>query len=176
MPGSPSRFWQRLIPFFSHPTGLAIDRALVRVFDRSLMGHMYHRAAGMPLRRHLLLRTIHWQTGAIRTVVLPFEKNVGPQGEERILVVGSHGGRPTDAIWSLNLRAHRQVWYRVERQWTFGHARIAQGAEREAIWREITAEGAYLYYEKIAHPRIVPAVVIEPQRRVTRPGEDFASG
>ena len=95
-------------------------------------------------------------------------------GEERMVVVGSHGGRPTDAIWSLNLRAHPLVWYRVARQWHFGRARIAQGAEREAVWREITTEGAYLYYEKTAHPRIIPAVIIEPQRDSVRPKEDFA--
>ncbi len=170
----PSRFWQRMIPVFSHPTGLAIDRALVRVFDVSLMGHMYERAGGMPPRPHLLMKTIHWKTGAIKTIVLPYQESTGPNGEERILVVGSHGGRPTDAIWSLNLRAHPQVWYRVARHWHFGRARIAQGAEREAVWQEITAEGAYLYYEKTAHPRIIPAVIIEPLRDSGRPKEDFA--
>ncbi len=172
---APSRFWQRMIPFFSHPTGLAIDRLLMGVLDRSLMGHMYHRAAGMPLRPHLLLRTIHWKTGRIRTVVLPYQKSRDPGGEERILVVGSHGGRPTDAIWSLNLRAHPQVWFRVERRWHFGRAHIAQGAERESVWKEITAEGAYRHYEKAAHPRIIPAVVIEPLVDPKRPREDMAA-
>ena len=71
MPAPPSRFWQRMIPVFSHPTGLAIDRWLVRIFDRSLMGHMYHRAAGTTLRPHMLLKTIHWKTGRVRTIVLP---------------------------------------------------------------------------------------------------------
>ena len=163
-----------MIPLFSHPTGLAIDRALVRVFDASLMGHMYQRAGGMPLRRHLLMKTIHWKTGAIRMVVLPYQESTGPKGEQRILVVGSHGGRATDAIWSLNLRAHPQVWYRVARRWQFGRARIAQGSEREAVWREITADGAYRHYEKTAQPRIIPAVIIEPLRDSARPKEDFA--
>ncbi len=171
---APSRFWQRMIPLFSHPTGLAIDRMLVRLFDRSLMGHMYHRAAGMPLRPHLLLRTIHWKTGRIRTVVLPYQESRGPGGEERILVVGSHGGRPTDAIWSLNLRAHPEVWFRAGRRWRFGRAWIAQGAEREAVWKQVTAGGAYLFYEKPAHPRVIPAIVIEPLRGAERPSEDFA--
>ncbi len=145
----------------------------MRVLDRSLMGHMYHRAGGMPLRPHLLLRTIHWKTGRIRTVVLPYQKSRRPGGEERILVVGSHGGRPTDPIWCLNLRVHPQVWFRVDRQWRFGRARIAQGAERESLWKEITAEGAYRFYEKAAHPRIIPAVVIEPLGDAERPSEDF---
>lgn len=171
----PSRFWQRMIPWFSHPMGLAIDRVLVRILDRSLMGHMYHRAAGMPLRPHLLLRTVHWKTGAARTIVLPYQSSRGPNGEERLLVVASHGGRPTDPIWCLNLRAHPLVWYRAQRQWTVGRARIAQGAEREAVWKEITAEGAYRHYEKAAHPRIIPAVVIEPLVDPKRPCEDMAA-
>ena len=170
---APSRFWQSMIPLFSHPTGLAVDRLLMRVLDRSLMGHMYHRAGGMPLRPHLLLRTIHWKTGRIRTVVLPYQRSRGPGDEEWILVVGSHGGRPTDAIWSLNLRVHPQVWFRVDRLWRFGRARVAQGAERESLWKQITAEGAYLFYEKPAHPRIIPAVVMEPIADVERPREDF---
>jgi deazaflavin-dependent oxidoreductase (nitroreductase family) len=164
-----------MIPLFSHPTGLAIDRVLVRLFDRSLMGHMYHRAGGMPLRPHLLLRTIHWKTGRIRSVVLPYQESRGPAGEEWILVVGSHGGRPSDAVWSLNLRVHPEVWFRVGRRWRFGRARVTQGAEREAVWKQVTAGGAYLFYEKPASPRIIPAVVLELAGTPERPREDFAA-
>ena len=35
-------------------------------------------------------------------------------------------------------------------------------------------EGACLYYEKAAHPRVIPAVIIEPLREPVRPKEDFA--
>jgi deazaflavin-dependent oxidoreductase (nitroreductase family) len=168
----PSRFYRRLIPWISNPRGLAVDRWLVRATARSLMGHAYHRAGGYPLRPHLLLTTIHWRTGTRRTVVLPYSEDGG-----RYLVVGSHGGRPTDPIWALNVRAHPEVWVRPrDRRWRFARAHVAQGAERERLWAEITAAGAYHYYQRAAHPRLLPVVVLAPAdlASAARPAEDRA--
>ena len=111
----------------------------------------------------------------MRTIVLPYQRSRGPNGAERLLVVAAPGGRPTDPFGCWNLRAYPLVWYRAQRQWTFGRARIAQGAEREAVWKEITAAGAYRHYQKAAHPRIIPAVVIEPRVDHQRPREDMAA-
>jgi deazaflavin-dependent oxidoreductase (nitroreductase family) len=154
----PSRFYRRLIPWISNPRGLAVDRWLVRATGHSLMGRAYLRAGGFPLRPHLLLTTIHWRTGARRTVVLPYSED-----GDRYLVVGSHGGRPTDPIWALNVREHPEVWVRPrDRRWRFARAHVAQAGERERLWRAITAEGAYRYYERVAHPRVIPVVVVAP--------------
>lgn len=172
-PRPPSRFWQRMIPFFAHPTGLAIDRVLMRMFNTSLMGRMFLRAGGFPIRPHLLLRTIHWKTGVLRTVVLPFQRLEDDEGRERFVVIGSLAGRPRDPVWVLNVRAHPEVWFRVDRRWYFGHARIAAGEEREAVWSEVTADGAYIGYQKMARPRQLPLVVLEPLRNPTRPREDL---
>jgi deazaflavin-dependent oxidoreductase (nitroreductase family) len=104
--------------------------------------------------------------------VLPYDED-----GDRYLVVGSHGGRPTDPIWALNVRAHPEVRVRpADRRWRFARAHVAQGAERERLWRAITVQGAYRYYERAAHPRVIPVVVVEPvdPRAARRPGEDRA--
>jgi len=171
---APSPFYRRLIPWISNPRGLAVDRWLVRATGRSLMGHAYLRAGGFELRPHLLLETIHWRTGQRRTVVLPYQ-----QDGERYLVVGSHGGRPTDPIWVHNLRAHPEVWVRPrDRRWRFARAHVAQGDERRRLWAAITSAGAYLGYERAARPRVIPVVVVAPVDPATaiRPCEDCDPG
>ena len=166
-----SKLYRRLVPLVSNPAGLALDRCLVRATGHSLVGRVYLRAGGYALRPHLLLTTIHWKTGALRTVVLPYSEDGG-----RYLVVGSHGGRPTDPVWARNVRAHAEVWLRPpDRRWRFARAHVAQGEERERLWRGITAEGAYRYYERLAHPRVIPVVVLEPSDpAAARPPEDRA--
>jgi deazaflavin-dependent oxidoreductase (nitroreductase family) len=104
--------------------------------------------------------------------VLPYSEDAS-----RYLVVGSHGGRPTDPIWALNVRAHPTVWVRpADRRWRLAKAHVAQGEERERLWREITADGSYLYYAKHSQPRVIPIVVIEPVEPAAarRPREDLA--
>jgi len=168
----PSRFWRRVIPIVSNPTGLAVDRLLVSATGESLVGRAYLRAGGYPVRPHLLLETAHWRSGRRRSVVLPYGEDGG-----RFVVVGSHGGRPTDPIWALNVRAHPWVWVRPrDRRWRFARAHVAQGEERERLWRAITAEGAYRLYERHAHPRQIPVVVIAPADAAgaVRPSEDRA--
>ena len=169
----PSRFYRRLIPLVSNPPALALDRWLVRASGHSLVGRVYLRAGGYALRPHLLLTTIHWRSGARRTVVLPYSED-----GDRYLVVGSHGGRPTDPIWALNVREHPEVWVRPrDRRWRFARAHVAQGEERERLWHAITAEGAYRYYERAAHPRVIPVVVVAPAdpTAARRPLEDRAA-
>ena len=171
---TPSHFWRRVIPWISHPTGLAVDRWLVRATGHSLMGRAYLRAGGYPVRPHLLLETQHWRSGTRRTVVLPYFEDEG-----RYLVVGSHGGRPTDPIWALNVRAHPAVWVRAaDRRWRFARAHVARGDERARLWSRITADGSYLHYAKHARPREIPVVVIDPgaARSAERPAEDRSDG
>jgi deazaflavin-dependent oxidoreductase (nitroreductase family) len=161
-----------MIPIVSNPRGLAVDRWLVRATGHSLIGRAYLRAGGYPVRPHLLLETAHWRSGVRRSVVLPYGEDGG-----RFVVVGSHGGRPTDPVWALNLRAHPEVWVRPrDRRWRFARAHVAQGAERERLWAEITREGAYRLYERHAHPRRIPIVVIVPvdPAGAPRPREDRA--
>jgi deazaflavin-dependent oxidoreductase (nitroreductase family) len=84
------------------------------------------------------------------------------------LVVGSHGGRPTDAIWAKNLRAHPEVELQIGWRRFPATAAEVSGDERERVWKIVTGDGAYIGYATIAHPRIIPVFALT--RRSNRAG------
>lgn len=147
----------RLALLFSNPLGLRLDRGLVAATGFSLINQFYARAGGFTPRPCLLLTTRHHETGAPRAVVLPYRRD-----GECWLVVGSHGGRPNDAVWAKNLRAHPEVGIRVGWRRIPVSAREATGVERERAWKIVTDDGAYLGYAKMAHPRVIPVFVLAP--------------
>lgn len=153
----PSKFYRRLIPIVMLPICLPIDKAIVRLSGYSIVNRIYAKAGGMRERPCLLMTTVHWKTGKHKTVVLPYH-----QFGNQYVVQGSLAGRPQDPVWATNVRAHSTTWLRVDRKLKFCHAHIAQGEERERLWKEITSDGAYLGYAKKAYPRILPLVVHTP--------------
>jgi deazaflavin-dependent oxidoreductase (nitroreductase family) len=170
--GRPSKFYRRLIPLTLIPGSLPIDKALVQLIGYSFTNRIYSKAGGMRERPCLLMTTLHWKTGEPRTVVLPYHR-FGDQ----FVVQGSKAGRPEDPVWATNVRAHPLTWLNVGGQKVFCRAHVAQGEERQRLWKEITADGAYLAYEKSAHPRIIPLVVNTPidPTTVTKPDIDRAT-
>ncbi|MBW2266989.1 MAG: nitroreductase family deazaflavin-dependent oxidoreductase [Deltaproteobacteria bacterium] len=151
--------WKNLARRFAvEPRWLAWDRLCVRITGWSFVNRAFEEAAGMSSRPALLLTTRHHVNGRERTVVLPYYVDA-----DRFVVVGSHGGRPTDAIWALNLRAHPDVRIRANHRWRDVRCHEAKGEERDGLWRRITADGAYLHYEKTAAPRIIPLMVFTPR-------------
>jgi deazaflavin-dependent oxidoreductase (nitroreductase family) len=153
VPGIDWRIWARR--FAADPRWLAWDRRCVWLTGGSFVNRAFEGAAGMAPRPALLLETRHHARDFLRTVVLPFYTD-----GDRVVVVGSHGGRPTDAVWTRNLRVHPEARIRVRRRWRAVRAHEARGEERERLWREITADGAYRSYEKLAAPRVIPLMVL----------------
>jgi|LWDU01.1.fsa_nt_gi deazaflavin-dependent oxidoreductase (nitroreductase family) len=151
------KLWMRLALAFSNSTGLRIDRALARTTGFSLINQFYSRAGGFTPRPCLLVTTRHHKTGARRTVVLPYRKD-----GDAWLVVGSHGGRPTDAIWAKNLRANPLVEIRVDRRDVQVEAIDTSGTERARVWEIVSDDGAYTAYAKSADPRVIPVFRLQP--------------
>lgn len=149
------KFWLRAALRVSNPTGLRLDRWLVAATGFSFINHFYARAGGLTPRPCLLLTTRHHKTGAPRSIVLPYRRDA-----DRILIVGSHGGRPTDAIWAKNLRVHPDCEVRLGWRSRASIAHQAMGVERDHVWKLVTEDGAYLGYEKMAAPRVIPVFVI----------------
>ena len=118
------------------------------------------------------MTTVHWKTGELKTVVLPFH-----QFGDQYVVQGSLAGRPKDPVWATNVRAHPLSWLKVGGQRLFCRAHIAQGVERESLWKEISADGSYVGYAKRAYPRIIPLVVHTPidPGEITKPDIDRAA-
>ena len=170
-PGRPSSLYRQLIPLTLLPGAGAVDKALVRLLDYSVVNRIYTHAAGVRERPCLLMTTLHWKTGRPRTVVLPYHR-FGNQ----YVVIGSLAGRPQDPVWASNVRAHPMTWLRVGGQEVFCRAHVAQGEERERLWSEISADGSYVGYMKKAHPRVLPLVVNTPvnPNEVEKPPMDRA--
>jgi len=129
----------------------AVHRAVIRVVPR-----FGHEALGMPV---LELTTVGRRSGRPRSVMLTSPIRDG----EAIVVVASRGGDDRHPDWLLNLRTQP----RVEVALRGGPrrpmlARVADGAERERLWTEITTyHPRYAAYQRRT-TREIPVVLLLP--------------
>ncbi len=139
--------------------GKAVDRALVRWTGFSLISFEFAQAAGRPYHRdHLLLTSIGWRTGALRTSCLPFYRF----GEE-LVVCGTKGGGPTDPYWVRNLEVEPRCWVRINRRQVPARARVSAGPERDDVFEVVADQHPDLrrYQEQTEQlGRDVPLVLI----------------
>ncbi len=147
-----------VIRFAASDTGRAVDRFAVRWTGVSVMNAMFSRLTHSAYNKPLLLTTIGAKTGQKRTVVLPYFLV-----DDKIVVVGSRGGMPTDPFWARNMRVNTQIWIRINRKLSAATAHLALGDERAHLWDVITArEKVYITYQQIAQPRQLPFFVLTP--------------
>ena len=105
----------------------------------------------------LLLRVQGRRTGTLRTVALTYVAE-----GDRLAVIGSRGGDDRPPAWLLNLEANPVAEVQVGRHRWPVHARVAEGSERERLWRGANRFGPYDHYQSRTQRRI-PVVVLEPQ-------------
>jgi deazaflavin-dependent oxidoreductase (nitroreductase family) len=110
--------------------GMAIDR-VTGLSPVTLQYALARREAYQPT---LVLTVRGKRTGLPRSHAMAYFADGG-----RLVVVGSHGGSPHDPDWVWNLRANPQSWVRVRRRRHAVRATIADGEERERLYREIVA-------------------------------------
>ena len=84
-----------------------------------------------------------------------------PDGE-RIVVVGSYGGRPSDPDWASNLRAHARALVRKGPDTVEHVAREVEGVERERLWALVTAQFPLYETYQGSTDRLIPLFVLEP--------------
>ena len=143
--------------------GKAIDRALVRFTGFSLISYEFAKAAGRPYHRdHLLLTSIGWRSGDLRTSCLPFYRN-----GRNVVICGTKGGGPTDPFWVKNLEAEPRCWIRINRVQTPATARVSAGSERARVFESVAGQHPDLrrYQDQTAAlGRDVPLVLLTPNR------------
>ena len=108
--------------------------------------------------RTLLLTTRGRRSGKLRRTALIYGEDAG-----RYVIVASKGGHPKHPEWYLNLKANPQVQVQVGAEVLEAHAHIAEGDERERLWRlmaEIWSD--YDTYQKRTE-RQIPVVILEPE-------------
>jgi deazaflavin-dependent oxidoreductase (nitroreductase family) len=129
-------------------------------------GAVGKRAGSRPA---LMLHTVGRRTGRPRTTALTYAKD----GDDYV-VVASYGGAPQHPDWFLNLRANPRVEVQVGRRRRPATARVAEGDERERLWRLANEQnrglapllhrgviGRYDVYQRNTD-RQIPVVVITP--------------
>jgi proline iminopeptidase len=115
------------------------------------VGHDWREGATV-----LLLTTTGRKTGEKRTVPLIYARD-----EDRYVIIASKGGAPDHPGWYQNLEKTPDVELQVKSEVFPARARVAQGEERERLWRK--ANEVWPQYADYAKrtAREIPVVVLE---------------
>ncbi len=105
----------------------------------------------------LLLTTTGRKSGEARALPLIY----GESGNSYV-IVASKGGAPKHPIWFLNLEAKPECELMVGAKAVSARARVAEGEERERLWKEMAEiYPPYNEYKERAG-RTIPVVVLDP--------------
>jgi proline iminopeptidase len=115
------------------------------------VGHIWKEGATV-----LLLTTKGRRSGQPRTTPLIYAED-----GERYVVVASKGGAPEHPGWYENLSKEPTVELQVEDQVFPARARVAEGDERDRLWRK--ANEVWSHYDEYQEKtdREIPVVVLE---------------
>jgi deazaflavin-dependent oxidoreductase (nitroreductase family) len=108
-----------------------------------------------------LLTTIGKRSGQPRTVAVLYMEE--PDG--RIVLVGSQGGLPRHPLWFSNLQANPEVTIQVKRRVGRYQARVADPAERAALWPRLVELYADFAKYQAWTEREIPVVICASLRR-----------
>jgi proline iminopeptidase len=116
------------------------------------VGHDWRKGS-----KTLLLTTKGRKTGEPRTTPLIYES----AGDGQYVIVASKGGAPEDPGWYRNLAKDPAVELQVKADVFPAHARVAEGEERERLWK--LAAQQWPGYDEYAKKtdREIPVVVLE---------------
>lgn len=142
-----------------HPVAMRLMGAALKLHQwiyETTDGRLGAAIAGRPM---LLLRTVGRRTGQPRTAALLYIED----GANRV-VVASKGGAPENPGWFHNLRANPDVEIQVGRDRMPVRARVAQGDERDRLWKaaDKVNAGTYETYQSLTS-RQIPVIVLEPR-------------
>ena len=104
----------------------------------------------------LLLTTTGRKSGKEYTTPLIFGESDGA-----CVIVASQGGTPEHPDWYLNLEAHPEVGVQVKADRFRARPRIAEGEERERLWKMMN--GIWPHYDEYQTKttRQIPVVVLD---------------
>jgi F420H(2)-dependent quinone reductase len=125
-----------------------IDRFLLRVSDG--------RVGITTIMPTLILTTLGAKSGLPRTTPLIYL----PDGN-RIVLIASNGGHPTNPAWYYNMRKHPRVMVFVNGQKSAYLSNEANGPEREQLWaRAVQMYPGYAVYQRRSSQRTIPVMVL----------------
>lgn len=122
---------------------------------RASRGRLFGRLDRAPV---LLLTTTGRKSGARRTAPVVYLA-IG----ERIVVIGSNAGNTRAPAWALNLRAHPHAEVEVGADRRRVTARVAEGEEREDLWRRMNEQYGGFDDYRSRTARDISVFVLEPR-------------
>jgi deazaflavin-dependent oxidoreductase (nitroreductase family) len=105
----------------------------------------------------LLLTTTGRKSGQQRTAPVVYLKD-----GERLVVIGSNAGNARPPAWALNLVAHPDAEVEVGPQRRTVRARVAEGEERDELWRRMNEQYAGFDDYMARTTRDIRVFVLEP--------------
>jgi F420H(2)-dependent quinone reductase len=118
-------------------------------------GRLFGRLGRAPV---LLLTTIGRTSGARRTAPVLYLAD-----GERMVIIGSNAGNARTPAWALNLKAHPHAEVEVGADRRRVTARVAEGEEREELWRRMNAQYSGFDDYRARTSRDISVFVLEPR-------------
>ncbi len=126
------------------------DPEKARMWDSGPLG-------GPGLLPTLLLTTTGRKSGEPRALPLIYGES-----DSSYVIIASKGGAPMHPVWFLNLEAKPECELMVGAKAVTARARVAEGEERERLWKEMAEiYPPYNEYQGRA-ARTIPVVVLDP--------------
>jgi deazaflavin-dependent oxidoreductase (nitroreductase family) len=122
---------------------------------RLTRGRMLGRVGRAPV---LLLTTRGRRSGQSRTAPVVFLAD-----GERMVVIGSNAGNERPPAWALNLEANPEANVQVRGSRRSVRARIAEGEERDELWRQMNDQYAGFDDYRERTQRQINVFVLEPR-------------
>jgi deazaflavin-dependent oxidoreductase (nitroreductase family) len=110
---------------------------------------------GMHRDRLVLLTTVGARTGRRHTRPMMFHRD-----GDRILVIASNAGAPTDPDWYRNLLREPVVTVEVGDETYEAVASVLAGGDREASWATLTSAYPFLAEHEVTAGRTIPVVAL----------------
>lgn len=122
---------------------------------RASRGRLFGRLDRAPV---LLLTTTGRKSGVPRTAPVVYLAD-----GERIVVIGSNAGNTRTPAWALNLRSNPDAEVEVRADRRRVTARVAEGEEREDLWRRMNEQYAGFDDYRSRTSRDISVFVLEPR-------------
>lgn len=128
------------------------NRSLIAEF-RANGGKVGGMFAGVPL---LLLNHTGARSGVVRTAPLAYTRD-----GDRLVIIASKGGAPTNPDWYHNLVANPETTVELPQETFRARARVAEGAERDRLYDAMAAQMPNFAEYQRNTTRRIPVVVLE---------------
>ena len=120
------------------------------------VGHMFVPPTHDTPMPTLLLTTVGRGSGQKYIVPLVYGEDSG-----NYIVVGSRGGAPNHPGWYMNIEKTPEIDIQVLGDRFEGRARIAQGEERDRLWKVMTTVNPHYDDYQAKTDRKIPIIVLE---------------